>query len=283
MSFRCRDPGRDRPPRSPVRRSFVSRKLRAGHRLLNSHNTHSWQAPGIPAGPSAHARAQKAMRRLSGQVDEWRNLRTNATVDQLLDRHFELAELGVNTLAHYRSLVEKHIRPLIGSVKTGALDGDLFDSFYATLRRCRTTGPTAAHRPPNRRPAPVRQPLQGPPVPAAVERKHPVHPLHSQRCVAGRAVVLDRYQPHRPGGPASPAQAKPAATHRRAGCADSPGNLAGPGLGHADVADHRAVVAGDARPVRRSVRLTIPVGHRSRPAGCPYGFGSITGFGRVAA
>jgi hypothetical protein len=67
-------------------------------------------------------------------------------------------------------------------------------------------------------------------VPAAVERKHPVHPLHSQRCVAGRAVVLDRYQPHRPGGPASPAQAKPAATHRRAGCTDSPGNLAGPGL-----------------------------------------------------
>jgi integrase len=44
-------------------------------------------------------------------------------------------------------------------------------------------------------------------VPAAVERKHPVHPLHSQRCVAGRAVALDRYQPHRPGGPAS--QPKP--------------------------------------------------------------------------
>jgi hypothetical protein len=54
------------------------------------------------------------MCRLSGQVDEWRNLRTNATVDQLLDRHFELAELGMNTLAHYRSLAEKHIRPLIG-------------------------------------------------------------------------------------------------------------------------------------------------------------------------
>jgi hypothetical protein len=152
LSFRCRDPGRDRPPRSPVRRSVVSRKLRAGHRPLNSHNTHSWQASGIPAGPSAHAGAQKAMRRLSGQVDEWRNLRTNATVDQLLDRHFELAELGVNTLAHYRSLAEKHIRSLIGSVKMGALDGDLFDSFYATLRRCRdhwanagasTTEPTA--------------------------------------------------------------------------------------------------------------------------------------------
>ena len=91
----------------------------------------------IPAGPSAHAEAQKAIRRLANQVDERRNPRTNATVDQLLDRHFELTELEVNTLVNYRSLAEKHIRPLIGSVKVGALDGDLFDSFYATLRRCR--------------------------------------------------------------------------------------------------------------------------------------------------
>ena len=58
-------------------------------------------------------------------------------LNQLLDRHFELAELEANTLTNYRSLAEKHIRPLIGSVKVGALDGDLFDSFYATLRRCR--------------------------------------------------------------------------------------------------------------------------------------------------
>jgi integrase len=91
----------------------------------------------IPASPSAHAEAQKALHRLANQGDERRNPRTNATVDQLLDRHFELAELEVNTVANYRSLAEKHIRPLIGSVKVGALDGDLFDSFYAELRRCR--------------------------------------------------------------------------------------------------------------------------------------------------
>ncbi|MBV8993506.1 MAG: tyrosine-type recombinase/integrase [Pseudonocardiales bacterium] len=91
----------------------------------------------IPPGPTAGADAQKVMRRLANQVDERRNPRTNATVDQLLDRHFELAELEVNTLTNYRSLADKHIRPLIGSVKVGALDGDLFDSFYATLRRCR--------------------------------------------------------------------------------------------------------------------------------------------------
>ncbi|MGH3810301.1 MAG: tyrosine-type recombinase/integrase, partial [Pseudonocardiaceae bacterium] len=91
----------------------------------------------IPAGPAAHAQAQKAMRRLATEVDQRRNPRTNATVNQLLDRHFELAELETNTLANYRSLADKHIRPLIGTVKVGALDGDLFDSFYAALRRCR--------------------------------------------------------------------------------------------------------------------------------------------------
>jgi integrase len=61
----------------------------------------------IPACPSAHVEAQKAMRRLTNHVDERRNLRTNATVDQLLDRHFELAELEDNTLANYRSLWRK--------------------------------------------------------------------------------------------------------------------------------------------------------------------------------
>jgi integrase len=91
----------------------------------------------IPAGPRAADEARKAMRRMATEVDERRNPRTNATVNQLLDRHCELAELERNTLANYRGLSEKHIRPLIGTVKVGALDGDLFDSFYAILRRCR--------------------------------------------------------------------------------------------------------------------------------------------------
>ncbi|HET9258468.1 MAG TPA: hypothetical protein VFO16_25185 [Pseudonocardiaceae bacterium] len=91
----------------------------------------------IPAGPGARAGAEKVMRRLATEVDERRNPRTSATVNQLLDRHFELAELEENTLATYRSLAAKHIRPSLGATKVGALDGHLFDSFYATLRRCR--------------------------------------------------------------------------------------------------------------------------------------------------
>ena len=58
----------------------------------------------LPAGPGAHAEADKVLRRLGGQVDERRNPRTNATVDQLLDRHFELLEIEPDTVENYRVL-----------------------------------------------------------------------------------------------------------------------------------------------------------------------------------
>jgi integrase len=55
----------------------------------------------VPAGPRAAAEAEKVARRLAGQVDERRHPRTTATVDQMLDRHFELATLERSTLATY--------------------------------------------------------------------------------------------------------------------------------------------------------------------------------------
>jgi integrase len=91
----------------------------------------------VLAGPQAQREAEKVMRRLANQVDEQRNPRTGATVDQLLDKHFELADLDRNTLSTYRGYADRHIRPLIGTTKVGAIDGALFDSFYAELRRCR--------------------------------------------------------------------------------------------------------------------------------------------------
>ena len=91
----------------------------------------------VPAGPKAAAHAEALRTRLLNQVDERRHPRTNATVDQLLDRHFELATWEPTTLATYIGYANKHIRPLVGAVKVGALDADVFDSFYAELRRCR--------------------------------------------------------------------------------------------------------------------------------------------------
>ena len=105
----------------------------------------------VPAGPKAAAQAEAVRTRLLNQVDERRHPRTSATVDQLLDRHFEMATLEPTTLATYVGYATKHIRPLIGQLQVGALDADVFDSFYAELRRCRdhcdrpraasTTGP----------------------------------------------------------------------------------------------------------------------------------------------
>jgi integrase len=91
----------------------------------------------IPAGPEAANHAEKARTRLLAQVDERRNARTKATVNQLLDRHFELLEAEPNTQENYESLARNHIRPLIGHLAVGRIDGELLDSFYRECRTCR--------------------------------------------------------------------------------------------------------------------------------------------------
>lgn len=91
----------------------------------------------IPAGPTAQAEAEKALRRMVVEIDEERNPRTAATVAQLLERHFALLEIEPKTLITYRSLTDRHVIPLLGKVKVGELRANVFDSFYAELRRCR--------------------------------------------------------------------------------------------------------------------------------------------------
>jgi hypothetical protein len=92
----------------------------------------------VPPGPKAAAEAEKVLRRFAGQVDERRNPRTGATVDQLLDRHLETLDVSRTTHRMYKKYLEKHVRPFIGRVKAGAVDADVHDSLYAELRRCRT-------------------------------------------------------------------------------------------------------------------------------------------------
>jgi len=81
--------------------------------------------------------AEAARTRLLNQVDEQRQPRTNATVNQLLDQHFELSTWERSTRETYAGYATKHIRPLIGSVQVGTLNARTFDSFHAELRRCR--------------------------------------------------------------------------------------------------------------------------------------------------
>ena len=91
----------------------------------------------IPPGPKAGRLAEAARTRLLNQVDEQRQPRTNATVNQLLDQHFELSTWERSTRETYAGYATNHIRPLIGSVQVGALNARTFDSFHAELRRCR--------------------------------------------------------------------------------------------------------------------------------------------------
>jgi integrase len=91
----------------------------------------------VPPGPGAERRAEQTRVRLLAELQERRNSRTSATVDQLLDQYLALHHGGKTTLSTYRMYAEKHIRPFIGHVKVGALEADVVDSLYAELRRCR--------------------------------------------------------------------------------------------------------------------------------------------------
>jgi integrase len=111
----------------------------------------------IPAGPNAAKLAEQTRVRLLAQVDERRNPRTNATVNQLLERHLNLLDASPSWVANCRRYHRPHIDPLIGHIKAGALGADILDSFYAELRRCRTHCGRRA-RPPHRAPDHARPP-----------------------------------------------------------------------------------------------------------------------------
>lgn len=91
----------------------------------------------VPAGPNVTKEAEKTRTRLLNQVDEGRNPRTKATVDQLMDRYLELLDVDVNTRRGYEGYIRNHIRPLLGKLPVGRLNGETFDSFYSILRTCR--------------------------------------------------------------------------------------------------------------------------------------------------
>lgn len=91
----------------------------------------------IPPGPKAATLAEAARARMLAQVDEHRNPRTSATLDQLLDRYLETLDVGRMTHRMYAKYLEKHVRPFVGRLKAGAVDAEVLDSLYAELRRCR--------------------------------------------------------------------------------------------------------------------------------------------------
>jgi integrase len=91
----------------------------------------------VPAGPKAAKEAEKVRTRLLAEVDERRNPRTNATVNQLLDRYLGVLEIEDTTRAGYESIARNYVRPLLGHLSIARVNGETLDAFYSELRRCR--------------------------------------------------------------------------------------------------------------------------------------------------
>jgi integrase len=91
----------------------------------------------VPAGPKAAREAEKVRTRLLAEVDDRRNPRTNATVNQLLERYLDVLEIEDTTRSGYESMIRLYIRPMLGDLAIGRIDGETLDAFYAELRRCR--------------------------------------------------------------------------------------------------------------------------------------------------
>lgn len=107
----------------------------------------------VPAGPKAATEAERVRTRLQNSVDERRNPTTRATLNQLLDRYFEVLDVGPTTRQRYEGIARVHIRPALGHLPLTKLDGDILDRFYAQLRRCRERcdgrGSHSRHRTPH--------------------------------------------------------------------------------------------------------------------------------------
>lgn len=75
--------------------------------------------------------------KLLKQVDEQRNPRTGATVDELLDKWPDVVDVERKTRAGYVSKIDEHIRPELGKLPVRKVRVDTIETLYAKLRRCR--------------------------------------------------------------------------------------------------------------------------------------------------
>jgi integrase len=81
--------------------------------------------------------AEKVKTRLLNQVDERRSPRTEATVNELLDRWLGVIDVERTTRTGYVGKIEKHIRPTLGRLAVGRVKAETVETLYAQLRRCR--------------------------------------------------------------------------------------------------------------------------------------------------
>ncbi len=84
----------------------------------------------VPAGLRALAEAKKVRTRLIGQIDEQRNPRTRATVNQLMDRYLDVVDVGGDHPSPLRRSDPPPVRPLLGELPVSRLSGKTIDAFH---------------------------------------------------------------------------------------------------------------------------------------------------------
>ncbi len=78
--------------------------------------------------------AQALRAQLVNQANEGRRPPTDATLTQLLERWFEMADLAWSTRVTYRGYLDRTILPALGHMPLRRLDTATIDRFYTTLR-----------------------------------------------------------------------------------------------------------------------------------------------------
>ena len=113
---------------------FVGRDERTGHKRYVQRTVHGGQRD-----------AQRALARLVTEVDEGRHAASApGTVGALLDRWLDTKALSVEetTIASYRWMTDKYLRPEIGRVRLSSLKPADLDALYARLARAGGTDGT---------------------------------------------------------------------------------------------------------------------------------------------
>jgi hypothetical protein len=87
-------------------------KLYAGYDPVSGR--HHYIDAVVSAGPRAWAEAERVRTRLLHEVDEQRNPKTHATVDQLLDHYLKTLDVEPTTRTRYEGIIRIHLRPALG-------------------------------------------------------------------------------------------------------------------------------------------------------------------------
>ncbi len=78
-----------------------------------------------------HAQAEVELTKLLSSVDENRHPKSAVTVDEVIERWLDVAELQDTTRQRYDGLVRLYIRPTFGKRNVAKLDAELLERFYA--------------------------------------------------------------------------------------------------------------------------------------------------------